>query len=96
MHTQAESLVSSTEDTAELDELNELMIHLVTTDSHLRQMLVVGEQAHKHIDNFSKDFMDEFVTHLSRRFVPIPPSFHPSPTDPSIERHYLLTPCPYL
>ena len=30
-------------------------------------MLVVGEQAHKHIDDFSKAFMDEFLTLLSRR-----------------------------
>lgn len=30
-------------------------------------MLVVGEQAHKHIDTFSQTFKDEFLTHLSRR-----------------------------
>jgi hypothetical protein len=30
-------------------------------------MLVVGENAGKHIDTFSKDFQDEFLTLLSRR-----------------------------
>ncbi|KAG7580011.1 hypothetical protein FFLO_00219 [Filobasidium floriforme] len=37
------------------------------SESHLRQMLVVGENAGKHIDTFSKDFQDEFLTLLSRR-----------------------------
>ena len=36
---------------------------------HLRQMLVVGESAGKYIDDFSKNFMDEFILLLSRRFV---------------------------
>jgi hypothetical protein len=41
----------------------------LTLNRHLRQMLVVGEQAHKHIDDFSKNFQDEFLTLLSRRYV---------------------------
>jgi len=40
----------------------------VATESHLRQMLVVGEQAGKHISDFSGQFQAEFVTLLSRRF----------------------------
>lgn len=38
------------------------------SESHLRQMLVVGENAGKHIDSFSKQFMDEFIFLLSRRY----------------------------
>ncbi|KAF9070134.1 domain of Kin17 curved DNA-binding protein-domain-containing protein [Rhodocollybia butyracea] len=38
------------------------------SESHLRQMLVVGEHAGKHISNFSQEFQSSFVTLLSRRF----------------------------
>ncbi|KAK7054439.1 hypothetical protein VNI00_003637 [Paramarasmius palmivorus] len=38
------------------------------SESHLRQMLVVGENAGKHIANFSMQFQSEFVSLLSRRF----------------------------
>ncbi|KLO08541.1 hypothetical protein SCHPADRAFT_916916 [Schizopora paradoxa] len=38
------------------------------SESHLRQMLVVGENAGKHISDFSSTFQSEFVTLLSRRF----------------------------
>ncbi|KAF9258889.1 hypothetical protein L218DRAFT_934216 [Marasmius fiardii PR-910] len=38
------------------------------SESHLRQMLVVGENAGKHISNFSQEFQSEFVSLLSRRF----------------------------
>ncbi|KAK0462057.1 domain of Kin17 curved DNA-binding protein-domain-containing protein [Desarmillaria tabescens] len=38
------------------------------SESHLRQMLVVGEHAGKHISNFSSEFQSEFVALLSRRF----------------------------
>jgi len=38
------------------------------SESHLRQMLVVGENAGKHISDFSGQFQSEFVTMLSRRF----------------------------
>ncbi|KAJ7845443.1 domain of Kin17 curved DNA-binding protein-domain-containing protein [Mycena olivaceomarginata] len=38
------------------------------SESHLRQMLVVGEHAGKHIQNFSQEFQSEFVALLSRRF----------------------------
>jgi len=38
------------------------------SESHLRQMLVVGEHAGKHISNYSQEFQGEFVTLLSRRF----------------------------
>lgn len=38
------------------------------SESHLRQMLVVGEHAGKHIQNFSSEFQSEFVKLLSRRF----------------------------
>jgi hypothetical protein len=34
---------------------------------HLRKMLVVGENAGKHIDDFSKAFLDDFIQMLSRR-----------------------------
>ncbi|KAL7416162.1 domain of Kin17 curved DNA-binding protein-domain-containing protein [Mrakia frigida] len=40
----------------------------VATEAHLRQMLVVGESAGKYIDDFSKNFMDEFILLLSRRY----------------------------
>jgi len=40
----------------------------VATESHLRQMLVVGEHAGKHIADFSAQFQAEFVALLSRRF----------------------------
>lgn len=39
------------------------------SESHLRQMLVVGENAGKHISNFSAEFQSEFVKMLSRRCV---------------------------
>ena len=39
------------------------------SESHLRQMLVVGEHAGKHISNFSAEFQSEFVRLLSRRCV---------------------------
>jgi len=38
------------------------------SESHLRQMLVVGENAGRHISDFSSEFQSEFVTLLSRRF----------------------------
>ncbi|ESK85419.1 zinc finger protein rts2 [Moniliophthora roreri MCA 2997] len=38
------------------------------SESHLRQMLVVGENAGKHIASFSMQFQSEFVSLLSRRF----------------------------
>jgi len=38
------------------------------SDSHLRQMLVVGEHAGSHIAGFSNQFQSEFVSLLSRRF----------------------------
>ncbi|KIY51521.1 hypothetical protein FISHEDRAFT_56662 [Fistulina hepatica ATCC 64428] len=38
------------------------------SESHLRQMLVVGEHAGKHIADFSMQFQSEFVALLSRRF----------------------------
>ncbi|KAF8496100.1 zinc finger protein RTS2 [Gautieria morchelliformis] len=38
------------------------------SESHLRQMLVVGEHAGKHISDFSAQFQSEFVALLSRRF----------------------------
>ncbi|KII90663.1 hypothetical protein PLICRDRAFT_52381 [Plicaturopsis crispa FD-325 SS-3] len=38
------------------------------SESHLRQMLVVGEHAGKHISDFSSQFQSEFVALLSRRF----------------------------
>ncbi|EIM81414.1 uncharacterized protein STEHIDRAFT_125001 [Stereum hirsutum FP-91666 SS1] len=38
------------------------------SESHLRQMLVVGESAGKHISDYSGQFQSEFVTLLSRRW----------------------------
>ncbi|KDQ50482.1 hypothetical protein JAAARDRAFT_41940 [Jaapia argillacea MUCL 33604] len=38
------------------------------SESHLRQMLVVGENAGRHISDFSQQFQHDFVTLLSRRF----------------------------
>ncbi|KAI0357576.1 zinc finger protein RTS2 [Trametes cingulata] len=38
------------------------------SESHLRQMLVVGESAGKHIADFSAQFQHDFVQLLSRRF----------------------------
>jgi len=40
----------------------------VASESHLRQMIVVGEHAGRHIADFSAQFQSEFVTLLSRRF----------------------------
>jgi len=37
------------------------------SEGHLRQMLVVGEHAGKHIQDFSMQFQSEFVALLSRR-----------------------------
>lgn len=42
------------------------------SESHLRQMLVVGESAGKHISDYSGQFQSEFVTLLSRRSVSRP------------------------
>ncbi|KAG9000326.1 hypothetical protein FRB94_011956 [Tulasnella sp. JGI-2019a] len=39
----------------------------MATESHLRQMLVVGESAGKHISDYSSTFQSEFVALLSRR-----------------------------
>ena len=39
------------------------------SESHLRQMLVVGEHAGSHIAGFSNQFQSEFVSLLSRRQV---------------------------
>jgi len=39
-----------------------------TSESHLRQMLVVGEHAGSYIAGFSNQFQSEFVSLLSRRF----------------------------
>lgn len=39
----------------------------MATESHLRQMLVVGENAGRHISDFSSNFQYEFVQLLSRR-----------------------------
>jgi hypothetical protein len=36
------------------------------SEGHLRQMLVVGESAGKHISDYSTQFQNEFVTLLSR------------------------------
>jgi len=38
------------------------------SEAHLRQMLVVGEHAGRHISDFSVTFQSEFVSLLSRRF----------------------------
>lgn len=38
------------------------------SESHLRQMLVVGENAGRHISDFSSEFQHDFVQLLSRRF----------------------------
>jgi len=38
------------------------------SEAHLRQMLVVGENAGRHISDFSSRFQHEFVTLLSRRY----------------------------
>ncbi|KAI9443406.1 domain of Kin17 curved DNA-binding protein-domain-containing protein [Lactarius indigo] len=40
----------------------------VSSEAHLRQMIVVGENAGRHIADFSAQFQSEFVTLLSRRF----------------------------
>jgi DNA/RNA-binding protein KIN17 len=37
------------------------------SESHMRQLAVVGQNAGKAIDDFSKQFQDEFVSLLSRR-----------------------------
>lgn len=38
------------------------------SEAHLRQMLVVGENAGRHIADFSSQFQHDFVTLLSRRY----------------------------
>ncbi|MBW0514355.1 hypothetical protein O181_054070 [Austropuccinia psidii MF-1] len=38
------------------------------SEGHLRQMLVVGENAGKYIDNYSENFKKDFLTLLSRRW----------------------------
>lgn len=38
------------------------------SEAHLRQMLAVGENAGRHIADFSSQFQHDFVTLLSRRF----------------------------
>ncbi|OCH91601.1 hypothetical protein OBBRIDRAFT_803149 [Obba rivulosa] len=38
------------------------------SEAHLRQMLVVGENAGRHISDFSSEFQHDFVQLLSRRF----------------------------
>jgi len=40
----------------------------IASESHLRQMLVVGEHAGRHIADYSSTFQGEFVKLLSRRF----------------------------
>ncbi|KAF9642981.1 hypothetical protein BDM02DRAFT_1774418 [Thelephora ganbajun] len=40
----------------------------IQSESHLRQMLVVGENAGRHIADFSGQFQHDFVQLLSRRF----------------------------
>lgn len=47
---------------------NGFKCHLAT-EAHLRQMLVVGESAGKHIADFSQQFQAEFVSLLSRRYA---------------------------
>jgi DNA/RNA-binding protein KIN17 len=42
------------------------------SESHLRQMLVVGEHAGSHIAGFSQQFQSEFVALLSRRSASFP------------------------
>jgi DNA/RNA-binding protein KIN17 len=44
----------------------------VSSEAHLRQMIVVGENAGRHIADFSSQFQGEFVTLLSRRCVSQP------------------------
>lgn len=39
------------------------------SEGHLRQMLVVGESAGRHIQDYSMQFQHDFVQLLSRRFV---------------------------
>lgn len=38
------------------------------SEAHVRQMLVVGEHAHKYIDDFSTTFQSDFLALLSRRW----------------------------
>jgi len=42
------------------------------SEAHLRQMLVVGEHAGRHISDFSVTFQSEFVSLLSRRCASFP------------------------
>lgn len=39
------------------------------SEGHLRQMLVVGENAGKYINDYSENFKKDFLALLSRRFV---------------------------
>ena len=41
----------------------------IQSESHLRQMLVVGENAGRHIADYSSQFQHDFVQLLSRRYV---------------------------
>ena len=47
----------------------------VSSEAHLRQMIVVGENAGRHIADFSSQFQSEFVTLLSRRCASYPSLF---------------------
>jgi len=46
---------------------NGFKCHMMS-EAHLRQMLVVGENAGKHISDYSMQFQSEFITLLSRRW----------------------------
>ena len=48
----------------------------VSSEAHLRQMIVVGENAGRHIADFSSQFQSEFVTLLSRRCASYPSLLH--------------------
>lgn len=45
---------------------NGFKCHMMS-ESHLRQMLVVGENAGSYINDYSRTFMNEFIALLSRR-----------------------------
>ena len=53
----------------------------IQSESHLRQMLVVGENAGRHIADFSTQFQHDFVQLLSRRYA-YPALSRVAPTDP--------------
>ena len=54
----------------------------VSSEAHLRQMIVVGENAGRHIADFSSQFQSEFVTLLSRRCASYPSLLHEVLTHP--------------